>query len=58
MVILNAYVYIFREKLDKEERKNKLTAGSNSRDSAIDNDFQDWDTETIDYEIVSRDRAN
>lgn len=47
------YNNVCREKLDKEERKNKLTSGSNSRDSAIDNDFQDWDTETLDYEIVS-----
>ncbi|KAF6033024.1 hypothetical protein EB796_008666 [Bugula neritina] len=40
-----------REKLDKEERRNHLTAGSNSRDSAIDNDYQDWDTETLEYDI-------
>ena len=48
----NSFGYC-REKLDKEERKNKLTAGSNSRDSAIDNDLQDWDTDILDYEIVS-----
>lgn len=42
-----------REKLEKEERKNQLDCQNNSRDSAIDNDFQDWDTETMDFEIVS-----
>lgn len=42
-----------RERLEKEERKNQLVGQSNSRDSAIDNDFQDWDTETLDFEIVS-----
>ena len=47
------FFIFFREKLEKEERKNQLIGQSNSRDSAIDNDFQDWDTETLDFEIVS-----
>ena len=50
---------IFRDKyeglLEKEARKNQLHAmgHNNSRDSAIDADLQEWETETLELDIVS-----
>ena len=40
---------------DKETRKSQLNSvGHNhSRDSAIDADLQEWETEAVDIEIVS-----
>jgi hypothetical protein len=42
--------------MDKEMRKNQLNVGHNhSHDSAIDTDIQEWETETIDVDVVSLD---
>ena len=55
--IIVEYLY-YREKYefinDKEARKSQLNSvGHNhSRDSAIDADLQEWETETVDIEIV------
>ena len=40
--------------MEKEARKNQLHAvgHTHSRDSAIDADLQEWETETIELEIV------
>ena len=39
---------------DKETRKSQLNSveHNHSRDSAIDADLQEWETETIDIELV------
>ena len=41
--------------MEKEARKAQLNSvGHNySRDSAIDADLQEWETETLEFEIVS-----
>ena len=61
---LNAYIYvcfyfIFRRKyeelLEKENRKNQLNSSvghNHSRDSAIDTDMHEWETETLEFDIV------
>ena len=66
MVVVNVYHAIhvnifcyFREKYEalaeRESRKTQLNSiGHNhSRDSAIDADLQEWETETLDVELVS-----
>ena len=63
-VLLNNLFYVlvyftFRDKYDlvneKESRKSHLNSVSHnhSRDSAIDADLQEFETETIDIELVS-----
>lgn len=41
--------------MEKEAHKNRLstTEYSHSRDSAIDADLQEWETETLELDIVS-----
>lgn len=41
--------------MEKEAHKNRLSTNeySHSRDSAIDADLQEWETETLELDIVS-----